>query len=309
MMKVGGNASFTDFLARHPGSHSYGNSDAKDKYTSRAATLYKDELAKRMAVDEAKFGKDKVVVGNGGAAAAPAPVAADGDFFDTWDAPVKKVVATPSGASTPLISFGLTPGSTPLNSRPTSPMIPTAAPKAPVARTVTSSSLRTAATGSTTSTARAKVSLGARTVSSTATASAGAGARGKMGVKKGGTVNFEEAERRAKEDEERVKRLGYDSKLEQEAAAAAAKTRTVASGSSSAAGAKGGKMEKKESLDTDRLGMGIKRLGFGQTTGVSGEQSAKDAAAAAKAATRRANGYEEEAGSSHPIHPSTKSQY
>jgi len=40
--------------------------------------------------------------------------------------------------------------------------------------------------------------------------------------------------------------------------------------------------------------MGFRRLGFGQTAGVSGEQSAKDAATAARLAARSASNYEEE---------------
>ena len=293
-MKVGGNASFADFLVRHPGSHSYGSSDIKDKYSSRAAVLYKEELQKRVLADEQQFGKGKVHV-DGVATDKAAPTKNDADFFDTWDAPpaARTPSATPS-ANSPLISFGLSPGNTPLSSRPTTPRVPSAAPTpAPaVARTVTSSSLRTGTTGSTTSTARPKATLGARTTSSLG-ATAG---RGKLGVKKGGVVNFEEAERKAKEDEERIKRLGYDSRKEQEAAAAAAAIKPSSS-STAASGSMNGKAHaKKESVDTERLGMGIKRLGFGQTTGMSGEEAAKEAAAAAKAATRRANGYDDEPG-------------
>ncbi|KPV72487.1 uncharacterized protein RHOBADRAFT_39546, partial [Rhodotorula graminis WP1] len=52
-MKCGGNASFLDFLARHPGSAS---GDTKDKYMSRAAQLYKEELQRRIKDDERIFG-------------------------------------------------------------------------------------------------------------------------------------------------------------------------------------------------------------------------------------------------------------
>lgn len=298
-MKCGGNASFADFLLRHPGSHSYSSSstDIRDKYTSRAATLYKEELQKRIADDERQFGKAKVHVDGSAAdklAAAPAPA---GDFFDTWDAaPAVKSPSLAPAANT-LPTFGLSPRATPTSSRPVSPR-PTSTsplPAPPVQpRTVTSSSLRPTAKPSSTSTSRPGT-LGARSISS-GSASSGPSitGRGKLGVKKGGTVNFEEAERRAKEEQDRIDRLGYDSRLEEEAAAAAAlsSAKSIASGGRGAAPT--AQASKKDSIEVERLGMGIKRLGFGQTTGVSGEQAAKEAAAAAKAATRRANGYEDE---------------
>jgi ADP-ribosylation factor GTPase-activating protein 2/3 len=302
VMKVGGNASFHDFLARHPGSSS-SSADTKEKYLSRAAGLYKDELAKRCLEDERQFGPGKVIVEGTSADKDAAPAKSDADFFDTWDAPpaAKKALAPPA-STPPLISFGLSPGNTPLNSRPSSPRAPSPAPTpvaaAPAApRTVTSSSLRTTtASGSTTSTARPKMTLGARTTFSAAGGAGVPAGRGKLGVKRGGTVNFEEAERKAKEEEERIKKLGYDSRQEQEAAAAAAAASaksSYASRAESTTNGKGGHI-KKDSIETERLGMGIKRLGFGQVAGISGEQSAKDAAKAAKAATRRANGYDDD---------------
>lgn len=53
-MKVGGNASATDFFNRHGGGSLLINSDTKAKYTSRFAELYKEELAKRVKEDTAK---------------------------------------------------------------------------------------------------------------------------------------------------------------------------------------------------------------------------------------------------------------
>lgn len=309
-MKVGGNASYTDFLARHPGSSSFG-SDTKDKYGSRAALLYKEELARRAAVDEQAFGKGKVWV-EGMATAGDnvaTPPKAEADFFDTWDAPATLKAPINPNSSSNLMTFGRSPGTTPLNSRPASPSVP-ATTTVPGPRTVTSSSLRTAG-GSTISTARPKVSaLGSvRTTSSSGANSLGA--RSKLGVKKGGMVNFEAAEKKAREEEDRIKQMGFDALREQEAAAAAAAASaasynaisgagSVASSSDRSAGnnspANGKSHARKLSADTERLGMGMNRLGFGQSTGLSGEQAAKQAAAAAKAALRKANGYQDEAG-------------
>ena len=54
-MKVGGNASATEFFTKHGGSSLLTESDTKKKYTSRVAALYKEELAKRVKDDAAKY--------------------------------------------------------------------------------------------------------------------------------------------------------------------------------------------------------------------------------------------------------------
>lgn len=326
-MKVGGNASFNDFLNRHPGSYSASSTDMKERYTSRAATLYKEELAKRCADDEKRYGPKVFVEGAMDSAVTEDANAKDADFFDTWDAPpaVKKPVSSSNPTATPpLISLGgLSSGGSPLNSRPTTPRVPSSTsisstvanasgastpttsnpPAAP--RTVTSSSLRTTSSATTTtSTARPKMTLGARSTSSTTGASSGPVGRGKLGVKKGGVVNFEEAERKAREEEERIKKLGYDERQEREAeeaartaaAAASAASSTSRGGAVSGSGysPNGKNASKRDSIETERLGMGIKRLGFGQVHGVSGADAAKEAARLQKIADRKARGFDDE---------------
>ena len=54
-MKVSGNASATDFFTRHGGASSLNDPDVKKKYTSRAAELYKEELARRVKQDIAQL--------------------------------------------------------------------------------------------------------------------------------------------------------------------------------------------------------------------------------------------------------------
>lgn len=54
-MKVGGNASATEFFTKHGGSVLLSDSDTKKKYSSRVAELYKEELAKRVKDDAAKY--------------------------------------------------------------------------------------------------------------------------------------------------------------------------------------------------------------------------------------------------------------
>lgn len=53
-MKVGGNASASDFFTKHGGSSLLANSDTRKKYSSRAAELYKEALAKRVKEDIAR---------------------------------------------------------------------------------------------------------------------------------------------------------------------------------------------------------------------------------------------------------------
>ncbi|GAA5934650.1 hypothetical protein JCM1841_001793 [Sporobolomyces salmonicolor] len=307
-MKVGGNAAFLDFLARHPGSYNPSSSDTKEKYLSRAAQLYKDELAKRCADDERLYGKDRVYVEGAATEDAAPDKAGDGDFFDTWDAPapaVKKALAPAPALAPPVVGLAGSRPSTP-GGTVGPPPAATAAPAAP--RTVTSSSLRSSASSSTASLNRPRTLGATRSTSSSASSSPtlsslGAGRNklgaGKLGgVKKGGGINFEEAERKAKEEEERIKRLGYDRKKEEEeqvAAAAAAVASAQAKAGSALAGTNGrGAAQKKDSVEVERLGMGVRKLGFGQVTGLSGEQAAKEAQARQKAAARAASGYTEE---------------
>lgn len=53
-MKVGGNASATEFFTKHGGTSLLSDSDHKKKYSSRFADLYKEELARRVKEDIAR---------------------------------------------------------------------------------------------------------------------------------------------------------------------------------------------------------------------------------------------------------------
>jgi ADP-ribosylation factor GTPase-activating protein 2/3 len=50
-MKVGGNESATKYFQSHGGSAALASKDHKAKYTSNAATKYKEELTRRCAAD------------------------------------------------------------------------------------------------------------------------------------------------------------------------------------------------------------------------------------------------------------------
>lgn len=98
----------------------------------------------------------------------------------------------------------------------------------------------------------------------------------KLGAKKvvsTDAIDFEEAERKAKEEAERIEKLGYDPEAEQaelEAKEKDAATTKIASPTpiNPAKGGFGstGKAPEKSAAEMERLGMGMSRLGFGQVS-------------------------------------------
>ncbi|KAJ9107920.1 hypothetical protein QFC19_002663 [Naganishia cerealis] len=220
-MKVGGNASATDFFTRHGGSHLLSNNDAKGRYSSTVAQKYKEELERRKKDDERKYPESIVLEGvdlnattgksaTGSSAGTPAGsiggADTSDDFFSTWDKPG----ATPSSAGKPATPTGV-PGIGAGIGRTTS---------AP--RTVTSSSLRNGTSTSGISGARKPTatrlsSTGPSNTSASAVPTAPGLKASRLGAKKAAApINFEEAQRKALEEEERIKRLGYDKKREED---------------------------------------------------------------------------------------------
>ncbi|EJU02995.1 ArfGap-domain-containing protein [Dacryopinax primogenitus] len=275
-MKVAGNASATEFFTKNGGSSALTATHLKDKYTSRVAGLYKDELARRVKEDIMRF-PDRIYV-DGMTDTPKSATAPDEDFFSSWDKPTAPKVLSPApkaappvvGRSLSTVSNAATAGSSAASSPAISPASTpsvTSTPGVAAPRTVTSSSLRTSSASSGTGARSSK--LGASRLN--ATGGAPQHKASKLGARKGAPIDFEEAERKAKEEEERIKRLGYDAKKEEEeakarslAAAAASPTvkspvsATTPSGPTSLHG-------KKDSIEINRLGMGMARLGFGQT--------------------------------------------
>lgn len=190
----------------------------------------------------------------------------DGDFFSSWNKPATpKSPAFISSKPTPPVLGRSLSTSASIESPPTTP------------RTVSSSSFRsTSSTGGTGARPVSKLGASRLTSSSGSVAPASAGSApkksklGGLGAKKAAApLDFAEAERRAAEEAERVKQLGYDreqEKAEEEAKAKEAMTPISAKPLMSAkvvpntpvsAGPKGNVQ------DMERLGMGMKRLGFG----------------------------------------------
>ncbi|CAE6498780.1 unnamed protein product [Rhizoctonia solani] len=264
-MKVGGNQSATDFYTRHGGSSLLSASDTRSKYQGRVADLYKEELQKRAKEDATRFPQGIHIEGAPVALSSAAPAAdAEDDFFSSWDKPAAPAPKTPATMAAPaarLPGIGRAPSATQVPLPPTPSATPPVAPAAP--RTVTSSSLRSSSTASTPKPGSGpKVSkLGASKLGAT---------KGGLGAKKAGApIDFEAAEKKAREEEERIKQLGYDAEREREeaaakAAAAAAAAKTVPVSTASSGALKPAAGDKANSGDMERLGMSFGRLGFGQ---------------------------------------------
>ncbi|KAJ3773642.1 hypothetical protein FB446DRAFT_731967 [Lentinula raphanica] len=200
-MKVGGNQSARDFFIKHGGQSLLNDADTKKKYSSRVAELYKEELAKRVREDTIKFPQGIFVDG------AETPVVSkesnEDDFFESWSKPS---TPKPSAPSTPRTSTPPIIGRTP---SPASAAPSSSAPAAPVARTTTSSAAaRSSKLGATRLNSAASIGS---TASGTKKSKLGLGAS-----KAAKPIDFEEAERKAREEAERVKQLGYDRQREAE---------------------------------------------------------------------------------------------
>ncbi|KAG6905508.1 hypothetical protein DXG01_002292 [Tephrocybe rancida] len=201
-MKVGGNASAIDFFNKHGGSSLLSDSDTKKRYSSRVAELYREELAKRVRDDVARFPNGIVVDGVESVASPAAKEEDEEDFFDSWSKP-----STPKSTSTPGTPRVSTP---PIigRSASASSSASTSTPAVAAPRTTTSSAARSARLGSGTS------RLNSASSASSATATAPKKSKLGLGASKATPVNFAEAERKAQEDAERIKQLGYDRERE-----------------------------------------------------------------------------------------------
>lgn len=327
-MKVSGNAAASDFFSKHGGNHLLAPStEGKVKYTSQAALAYKEELKKRLVADASPGQISDPVIFPGLASAsaqvaqAAAPVDDDADFFDEWDEPKPKPKAPAASTSratavaakgpAPSAGLALPPGignarsgasSPSLDSVPTGKLVdapgsavvgarPTLAPSP-----VSSSSLRPASRSSTLGAVRSGSSTPTGTGGPSSGLGGGAGKlggvkRGGLGAKKGGAaIDFEAAERKAREEEaakvtaalEAESRKAADAQAEEMARQAiaaatqqqqAALAASNASNSAATASANPGassiaspskKAAGKPSGEMDRLGMGFGKISVRQ---------------------------------------------
>ncbi|CAG8012681.1 unnamed protein product [Penicillium olsonii] len=267
VMKVGGNESATKYFQSHGGSAALASKDTKVKYTCNAAVKYKEELKKRAALDAQQYPGEVVITdlpaGTPSDGSNTPAGDADDDFFSSWDKPsIKRPSNPPSRTGTPPVvsrtsSPFLNAGANANGSRSKSPL--SASEEKSSSPAPTAIRPTTAARKTTTSTTAKKGSL------------LGAKKAPKLGAKKVAAaelIDFDEAERKAKEEAERIEKLGYDPEAEQaeaeakKAASAAAAVPIAAPTPVSPAG----KSHERNSSDVDRLGMGMNRLGFGQVS-------------------------------------------
>ncbi|KAI4163315.1 MAG: hypothetical protein LQ342_003050 [Letrouitia transgressa] len=276
-MKVGGNESATKFFQTHGGTAALASKDPKTKYTSSAAVKYKDELKRRVAADTREY-PDEVVITD-----ITIPTTSDGtetptpedDFFSSWDKPtIKRPSNPPSRTQTP---SGINRTGSPFLN-PNANGNGVTRPKSPL------SNIDTDAANSTTSSApNTPCAIPSAVVRKPGAAGAprkanvlGGKKTQKLGAKKvtgGEEIDFEAAERKAKEEAERIEKLGYDPEAEEAAAASKMRSASVTENtkvaaptplSPGSAGLGAIKGRERNSAEMERLGMGMGRLGFGQ---------------------------------------------
>ncbi|KGO77042.1 Arf GTPase activating protein [Penicillium italicum] len=264
VMKVGGNESATKYFQSHGGSAALASKDTKVKYTCNAAVKYKEELKRRAALDAQQYPGEVIITD------IPAGTPSDGsntpggdgddDFFSSWDKPsIKRPSNPPSRTSTPPVvsrtgSPFLNAGVNANGSRSKSPLSASEEKTASPAPTAIRSTNVTRKTSTAASSAKKGSVLGAKKVP-------------KLGAKKIAAtdiIDFDEAERKAKEEAERIEKLGYDPEAEK-AEAEAKKAATVPIASPIPV-IPAGKSNDRNSGDVERLGMGVSRLGFGQVS-------------------------------------------
>ncbi|EOO03112.1 putative arf gtpase-activating protein [Phaeoacremonium minimum UCRPA7] len=271
VMKVGGNESATKFFQQNGGSAALNSKDPKTKYTSNAATKYKDELKKRAARDAQEYPNEVVIAdageaGDGSSTPAGDP---DDDFFSSWDKPaIKKPTPPISRTGTPPV-VGRTPSPF-LNAGANGAGKDIARTASPLSRT-DSGDAKPAASRIVHSSALKKTTTGPKKANIL-----GAKKAPKLGVKKvtGDFIDFDEAEKKAKEEAERIEKLGYNPEEEEAESKKPAKTESAASiiSPTPVSPSRGGygsssHTREKSASELERLGMGMGRLGFGQVGG------------------------------------------
>lgn len=260
LMKVGGNGAASDFFAAHGGNALLvPSTEGKVKYTSAVAQRYKEELNRRAAQDAGALGIRAPFSVPGTASGSTAKLTAasksgdDMDFFDEWDSTTPTTQNVPEPAP-PIAETELAQAV-----HHTAPD-PATAPVAP--RPVSSAALRakTRPTG-TLGAVRGGASMGARPTK------LGLGVR-----KTAAPLNFDEAERRMKLEQEKAAQTAKEAQEQAVAAESQAKVpedpavsetpkEMTAAVPRSPAGAKS---NMKSNAGVDRLGMGFTRLGIAQ---------------------------------------------
>ncbi|RKF58329.1 ADP-ribosylation factor GTPase-activating protein glo3 [Erysiphe neolycopersici] len=265
-MKVGGNESAMKFFKANGGTAALNSKNPTTKYGGTIATKYKAEIQKRCEKDAEKFPGRVVITdktSNESTSGDSTPSGKDDDdFFSSWDRPVIKRPPQSRTITPPVIgrpaSPLLNPGTEIRNGseRAKIPLQGEQKASAPEAGRLTSSAaLRK--NGTVGSGPRKTNILGSK--------------KSKLGAKKvtGDVIDFEAVEKKAKEEAERIAKLGYDPDAEVSQNIALDSKISSRPGITSPINlnmdVQGRDSAKKNSVE--RLGMGIGRLGFGQVGG------------------------------------------
>ncbi|EGX92657.1 GTPase-activating protein [Cordyceps militaris CM01] len=265
MMKVGGNESAAKFFRANGGTAALNSKDPKTKYQSNAATKYKDELKRRAAKDAQAYPEEVVITDGADDGSATPAGEPDDDFFSSWDKPAIKRPTPPiSRTATPPV-VGRTPSPF-INagqdgSRSASPLAKAdgaADPRPATSRTSSAALRKTTTTGA----ARKTNVLGAKKTT-------------KLGAKKvtGDVIDFDEAEKLAKEEADRIAKLGYDPDAEAEQAPANSGSAATIISPTPVSPAQGGSSHTRQKSNVE---VEVARLGFGQIGGGSKAAAAKD---------------------------------
>lgn len=254
------------------------------KMSSRCKAVSVEYLCWRAQTDNARFPEEVVVTEalDPSTSGANTPAGeGDDDFFSSWDKPtIKRPSNPPSRSNTPGIGRTSSPFLAPNgngSARPKSPLAGTdsadATTAAPVAsRAISSTAIRK--TSASTAPRKANI-LGAK--------------KTKLGAKKvdASALDFDEAEKKAREEAERIAKLGYDPDAEATPSEAnikaaqpnAAETISIVSPSpvnpARSAGFGQTAPRERSNSEMERLGMGVRKLGFGQVMGGGAPSSSK----------------------------------
>ncbi|CZR62556.1 related to zinc finger protein GLO3 [Phialocephala subalpina] len=281
-MKNGGNKVAEGRLEKLLGRETFKHGDSKAKYGSDGGIKYKDELKAKVQRDIAANGGnmafDITDIGGESNEGTTTPASEpSNNFFDSWAKPTIKRPTPPISRTatppvvgrtpSPFLNAGNSNGNGSGIARTASPLA-SSEPTAPAASRITSSAaLRKTATGA----PRKANVLGAK--------------KTKLGAKKvtGDVIDFDAAEKKAKEEAERIAKLGYDPDADDIPVTKAAVTKTadlpkIASPTPVSPGRSGygsSQTRDRTNSELERLGMGMGRLGFGQVGGNDDEKYAR----------------------------------
>uniref|UniRef100_A0A060T2F1 ARAD1C31240p n=1 Tax=Blastobotrys adeninivorans TaxID=409370 RepID=A0A060T2F1_BLAAD len=273
-VRVGGNKVAKDYFSRHGGSKYLApGANAEEKYTSRIAKQYLQELARRAAADADKFPNEQVLdiasLGDDTSAAnsddsSLSKNSSKDDFFEAWNKPMVK-------KPTPPISRSSTPSQATSSRASPAPSTGSTASSKP---TTSSARIVNRSAGGAAGTRKSNI-LGSKRLPA------------KMAAKRvtpAEDIDFEAAEREAKEEQERINRLGYNPSQEDPAASAVKEDKTSvpvslsnptgpSSGNTPSTGFGAAPSSSASSVSTKPAPI---KLGFGQTSAP--QQAAKPAA-------------------------------